>query len=99
MTDQSTGQTSSHVRYFVRRLDDVRGVWRSRRQYEFAVFPPVGLVPTQVERTSKPEQLLHKAGVHTTDIADYVRNADTAWTGGKGPWRGIFPYETPEDHA
>jgi hypothetical protein len=83
-------------RYFVRRVPDVVTRWRRRRRcYEVGTFPAVGASPIQVEQTRTPEIVLRRAGQHTTDIADYVKNADAAWTAGTGPWRGMWPDRDP----
>ena len=80
----------------MRRLDEVAGRFRRRPVYEVATVPPGATALTDVERTAFPTSVLLRRGEHTTDVGDYVTAADQAWSGGTGPWRGFFPYETLE---
>ena len=86
---------SAQVRLFVRRLPDVRTLFGERPFYEVGSFTPGVSEPVDVKPTKTPGSVLVKAGVHTTDTHDYVENANRAWTGGVGPWRGIHPDESP----
>ena len=80
------------VDLFVRRIADEPRRWRKPRAcYEVGTFPRGGTVPVSVRRTTRPDSVLVHAGIHTTDVGDYVRNADASWQGGVGPWRGIYP--------
>jgi hypothetical protein len=67
--------------------------------YEVDTVPAGGTTLTDIERTVFPSSVLLRRGEHTTDVEDYVRAADRAWSGGTGPWRGFFPYETPESRC
>ena len=85
-----TPPAAAHL--FVRRIADKPGRWRRARAcYEVGTFPRGGLVPISVRRTTRPDSVLVHEGVHTTDVRDYVRNADRSWRGGVGPWRGLYP--------
>lgn len=98
MTPQEPGDEvgrETSARLFVRRLPDVQTFWRTRRRYEVAWMVPGDPTPVRVERTRNPGSVLVKAGQHTTDIHDCLKSADSAWTGGVGPWRGFYPYERP----
>ena len=52
-------------------------------------------MPISVERTTQPGSVLLQHGIHTTDVADYLQNADAAWRGGVGPWRAMYPDAGP----
>jgi hypothetical protein len=94
--DATPGPGRSRLRYFVRRVPDVTTRWRRRRScYEVGTFPEDSSIPLAVERTTSPGSVLLHAGLHTTDIADHLHNADAAWTGGTGPWRGMWPDRDP----
>jgi hypothetical protein len=83
-------------RYLVRRVPDVTTRWGRRRScYEVGTFASDSSSPTDVQRTRTPETVLLRAALHTTDIADYRHNADAAWPGGTGPWRGMWPDRDP----
>ncbi len=77
----------------VRRLPDGRGWLRKKPQYEVACFEAGAGTPSWVRQTEHPGSMLREEGVHTTDIHDYVAQADAAWQGGVGPWRSAFPSE------
>ena len=79
--------------YRVRRLPDAQGRFRTRKQYEVACLPATGGEPRWVRRTDKPGSVLRSEGVHSTDVHDYLAQADQAWDGGVGPWRSAFPSE------
>ena len=77
----------------VRRLPDERGWLRTRKQYEVASFQPGSDEPEWVRRTHAPGSVLRSEGVHSTDVHDYVAQADQAWDGGVGEWRSAYPSE------
>ena len=75
----------------MRRLPDTHGWFRTRRHYEVALFPPDSDEPVWVRATEHPGSVLTTQGVHTTDVHDYIAQADRAWDGGVGEWRSPFP--------
>jgi hypothetical protein len=77
----------------VRRLPDARGWLRTHKQYEVASFPAGSDEPEWVRATEHPGSVLRSEGVHSTDVHDYVAQADRAWDGGTGEWRSGFPSE------
>lgn len=79
----------------VRRLADVEGRLRRRRQYEVGCWLSGQREPTWLRRTEHPRRLLRAEGVHSTDVHDVVARADGAWRGGTGPSRGAWP-DDPE---
>ena len=81
------------ARYRVRRLPDRQGWFRTHRQYEVACLAAGGEEPLWVRRTDNPGSVLRSEGVHSTDIHDYVAQADQAWDGGVGEWRSAYPSE------
>lgn len=82
-----------HPAYRVRRLPDAK-TWRgARRQYEVACFHAGATEPTWVRAARHPGSVLAEAGVHTTDIPDYLASADKAWNGAVGPWCSPYPGE------
>ena len=77
---------------FLRRVPDQRRRWRRPRAcYEVGAFSNGNPDPITVERTVYPTSVLVRGGVHTSDVRDYVCNADASWQGGVGPWRGVYP--------
>lgn len=93
MTPTEFSQDQGHrlTDLFVRRVADEPGRRRPDAWYDVGTFLRGSAEPVAVERTKDPTRVLVHAGVHTSDVRDYVHNADAEWRGGVGPWRAVYP--------
>lgn len=90
-TDAPQGQGHQLIDLFVRRLPDEPGRRRPNAWYEVGRFLRGSAELVAVEKTKDPTRVLVHAGVHTSDVWDYVHNADADWRGEVGPWRAVYP--------
>lgn len=87
------GESPARTVFRVRRLADVKGVLRIRKQYEVGCWIVGEREPSWVRRTEHPGSVLRGEGVHSTDVYDFVALADQVWRGGTGPWCSPWPDE------